>query len=111
MIKNILTIHEPESGHWACIPSVGICGNQTLEKVIKHIEQSLLTQSDKPWDYYLWESQGKRWDRESRRILEECDRWHLSRYEVCSTPEESRYQAVIILYYEPVLTAVEAIAV
>ncbi|MCY7283316.1 MAG: hypothetical protein LH679_07695 [Cyanobacteria bacterium CAN_BIN43] len=109
MIKDILTIHKAESGHWACAPSVGICGNQTLEKVIGHIEKSLSTQSDKPWDYYLWKAHGDRWDIESDRLLEECDRWHLSRYEVCTTPDESKYQAVVILYYEP--ATVLAIAV
>ena len=110
MIKNILTIKEPESGFWSCDSGVGISGNQTLDAVIQRIEKSLVTQSDKPWDFYVWETEGKRWSNDNK-LLGECDRWHLSRYEVCSTPEESRYQAVIILYYEPVLTAVEAIAV
>jgi hypothetical protein len=100
MIKNILIVKEPESGHWACEPSVGICGNQTLEKVTQHIEQSLLTQSDKPWDYYLWKTEAKKYDVDNR-LTEECDCWHLSRYEVCTAPAESKYQAVMILYYEP----------
>lgn len=108
MTKDIKIIREPESGYWACSPDTGVCGNQTLEKVVSRIEQSLLTQSDKPWDFYLWESEGKRWS-DDNKLLQECDRWHLSRYEVCTAPDESKYQAVVILYYEP--AAVLAIAV
>lgn len=101
MIKEILTIRETGNAAWSCDSDLGVSGNQTLETVVQRIEKSVRNQSDKPWDFYLWKAHGKRWDMESDRLLEECDRWHLSRYEVCSTPEESKYQAVIILYYEP----------
>lgn len=107
MIKDILIVQEPESGFWACSPGVNVCGNQTLEKVISRIEQSILTQSNKPHDFYVWESEGKLWS-DDNQLLEECDCWHLSRYEVCEPPKDSKYQAVVILYYEP--AAVLAIA-
>ena len=107
-MKEILTVRQSEHGYWAYTPSVGICGNQSLEKVIKHIDQSLETQSSKPWDFYLWKSQGQRWG-DDDQLIEECDQWHLSRYEVCSAPDESRYQAVVILYYEPVVKVAIAV--
>jgi hypothetical protein len=100
MIKDIKIIRESESGFWACSPSTAVCGNQTLEKVVSRIEQGLKTQSDQPHDFYIWESEGKLWSNDNK-LVEECDRWHLSRYEVCEPPKDSKYQAVVILYYQP----------
>jgi hypothetical protein len=100
MLKDILIVKEPESGCWACGSSTGVSGNQTLQTVVERIENSMRTQSDKPWDFYLWDVEGKLWG-DDNKLVEECDRWHLSRYEICPAPSESKYQAVIILYYEP----------
>jgi hypothetical protein len=106
-MKDILTVRQPEDGHWACTSSVGINGNQSLETLLARIEKGMKSQSEKPWDYYLWKAEGKRWD-DDDRLIEECNRWHLSRYEVCEPPKDSKYQAVVILYYEA--AAVLAIA-
>jgi hypothetical protein len=104
-MKDILTVRQSEFDSWASTPSVGVCGNQTVEGLVERIEKSVEVRSDKPWDFYLWNAEGKRWGNDGS-LLEECDRWHLSRYEVCATPPESKYQAVVILYYEPVFESV-----
>jgi hypothetical protein len=102
MDKDVLIVRQPESEEWACSPVVGIAGNQTVERVVERIQHSLSSQSTMPWDFYLWESEGQHYD-VNNEFLEKCDRWHLSRYEVCPAPADSKYQAVVILYYEPVI--------
>ena len=99
----ILTVRQSEDNSWSQTPSVGVCGNLSLDDLITRIQRGIQVESPNPWDYYLWRAEGERFDDDDRPI-ERCDRWHLKRYEVCSTPEKSKYQAVLLLYYEPVVS-------
>jgi hypothetical protein len=105
-MKEILTIRQSEYDYWAYTAGVGVSGNQSLETLIQHIETSLSSQSEKPWDFYLWQSPGQRWDDNGDRLIEECNSWTLNRYEVCTAPPESKYESVVILYYVPVVAKV-----
>lgn len=101
-MKNIFFVKQSDSEQWTAPHHVCIAGNYTLERFLAELQKEMDTKNQKPHSHYLWKASGELWS-DDDRLLEECDRWHLSRYEVCTTPPDSKYQAIVMLYYQPAL--------
>jgi hypothetical protein len=98
--RNVMYIKKAEDTGWAIPSHVCIAGNYSLERFLAELQKQIDTKNEKSHSDYLWKVAADRWG-DDGQLIEECDRWHLKRYEVCTTPAESQYQAVVILYYEP----------
>jgi len=109
MMKEILCVkNADDDGSWAIYSHVTIAGNYTLERFLSELQKEIDTKNEKPYSHYLWKVEAKKYDLDNT-LLEECDRWHLSRHEVFTAPVDSKYQAIVMLYYQPAVKVAIAV--